>query len=358
MLCSLRSTLRPPDKSARLNERFTFGDLHSYSPAMKPVFRTLQKIAPFDLSVLFTGVSGVGKTRIARALHQASARSKGPFVTLDCGSVPDALLESELFGHQEGAFTGAVSQREGVFRAAHGGTLLLDEVSAASPAMQISLLRALESKEVTPLGSVQSIPVDVRVLATTSEDLKQRIEQQAFRADLFYRLAVVIQELPPLDARPEDIPLLAQDIARMLSRTWNLPHLELTPPVLQSLRARTWPGNIRELENVIKRAAALAGDQAITAEHLAPVTSATPIRHTSAHVLDDEWIRSGPIAIHKDTYALPVLRDHLEQLAIQRALDACDQNQSQAAQLLDMPRRTLVHKLAQWRDQSDSDPTV
>lgn len=338
-----------------------FGGLRSVSPAMQPIFQALRKVAPFDLSVLLTGDSGVGKTRLARALHRVSGRKDGPFVVLECGSVPDALLESELFGHEKGAFTGAVAERQGVFRAADGGTLLLDQVSAASPAMQIALLRALETQDVTPLGSVQSTRVDVRVLATTSEDLQQLIETQAFRADLFYRLAVVVQELPALDARNEDIPLLAEDILNDLGRQWNFSHLALEPSVLASLRARAWPGNIRELENVLKRAVALAGDTTITAEHLAPIRQDAPTQNRPASALDDEWIRSGPIAIHKDTYALPTLRKHLEYLAIQRALHACEQNQSQAAKLLNMPRRTLVHKLASYRkeeSENESDSTV
>lgn len=336
-----------------MKELLTFGDLRSQSPAMKPVFHTLQKVAPFDLSVLLTGESGVGKTRVAQALHHASDRKKAPFVVLECASVPDALLESELFGHQEGAFTGAVTERQGVFRAAHQGTLLLDEVGAASPAMQIALLRALESKEVTPLGAIESIPVDVRILATTSENLPHQIEAQQFRADLFYRLAVVVQELPTLDARQEDISLLADDIIQTIARTWSLPNLTIDEAALRALGARSWPGNIRELENVLRRAAALAGDQPITPEHLAPTHADAPRPETRSAELDSAWVRSGPIAIHQDTYALPVLREHLEKLAIERALAACDQNQSEAAKLLGMPRRTLVHKLSQWRSSDD-----
>lgn len=322
---------------------------------MHPVFRTLRKVAPFELSVLLTGPTGVGKTRMAQALHLASARKSGPFVVLECGSVPDALLESELFGHKEGAFTGAVSEREGVFRAAHGGTLLLDEVSAASPAMQVALLRALESQYVTPLGSTESVPVDVRIVATTSQDLRTQMEAQHFRPDLFYRLAVVVQELPPLDARPEDIAPLARDIATQTATQWGLSDLTLDDATIHALSARSWPGNIRELENVVKRAAAMAGNHPILPTHLAPTAQDTRAMPTAQHpTLDAQWIRSGPIAVHKDTFALPVLRDALEHLAVQRALEACDQNQSQAAKLLDIPRRTLVYKLSQWRKQSEA----
>lgn len=322
---------------------------------MRPVFRTLRKVAPFDLSVLLTGPSGVGKTRMARALHEASDRKNAPFVVLECGSVPDALLESELFGHSEGAFTGAVSEREGVFRAAHGGTLLLDEVSAASAAMQVALLRALESQYVTPLGSSESIPVDVRIVATTAEDLRAQMNVQQFRPDLFYRLAVIVQELPSLDARTEDIAALAHEITAQTAKAWNLSSLSLDDAAIQALSARAWPGNIRELENVIKRAAAMAGNQPILPTHLAPTgQDVRTVARADGPTLDTQWIRSGPIAVHQDTFSLPVLRDALEHLAINRALEVCEQNQSKAAKLLDIPRRTLVYKLAQWRKQDDA----
>lgn len=333
-----------------MTDLLQFGDLHSRAPSMQPVFQTLKKVSRFDLSVLLTGPSGVGKTRVAQAIHHASPRSKAPFVVVECASIPDALLESELFGHTEGAFTGAVQARLGAFRAADGGTLLLDEIGAASPALQVALLRALEEQRVTPLGSSTSIPVNVRILATTALDLHQEVEAQRFRPDLFYRLAVVVQPLPTLDERPGDVGLLAQELTTQLSKSWKLPELHLQPAALKALESRAWPGNIRELENAIKRAAALAGDAAIGPEHLPPPASwDRPATYDRSSALDDTWIRSGPIAIHRDTYAFPVLRDHLEALAIERALLACNGNQSEAAKLLAMPRRTLVHKIAEQR---------
>lgn len=317
---------------------------------MHSVFRTLEKVSRFDLSVLFTGPSGVGKTRYAEAVHLVSPRKKEPFVVVECASLPDALIESELFGHTEGAFTGAVQARLGAFRAADGGTLLLDEIGAASPSVQVALLRALEEQRVTPLGSSQPIPVDVRILATTALDLREEVEAQRFRADLFYRLAVVVQPLPALDDRPEDIGTLAQELTTALSKQWKLPTLTLTPAALKALEARPWPGNVRELENVIKRATALAEDGRIEPKHLptAP-TQAIAVDQRGGAELSGSWVRSGPVAIHRDTFAWPTIRDHAEELAIERALEACGGNQSEAAKLLQMPRRTLVHKIAQQR---------
>lgn len=316
---------------------------------MHEVFRTLEKVSRFDLSVLFTGPSGVGKTRYAEAVHEVSPRRKAPFVVVECASLPDALIESELFGHTEGAFTGAVQARLGAFRAANGGTLLLDEIGAASPAVQVALLRALEEQRVTPLGSSTPIAVDVRILATTALDLREEVETQRFRADLFYRLAVVVQPLPALDDRSEDIGLLAQELTTAVSKQWKIPTLTLTPDALKALESRTWPGNARELENVIKRATALAEDGRIEPQHLPPAPTTQRDEPIKGDELSGSWVRSGPVAIQRDTFAWPTIRDQIEQLAIERALDACDGNQSEAAKLLQMPRRTLVHKLAQLR---------
>lgn len=327
-----------------------FGSLRSRAPSMRDVFRTLSKVAPIDLSVLITGASGVGKTRIARALHEASPRAAGPIVVLECGGVPDALIESTLFGHTEGAFTGAVQAQLGVFRAAHGGTLILDELGAASAALQVALLRALEDRVVTPLGSTASFPVDLRVLATTALNLPEEIAAQRFREDLYYRVAVVIQPVPALDARREDLALLAGEIVETLRSDWQRPALALSAAAQKSIQTRRWPGNIRELENAIRRGAALADGDTIGAEHLPlPPALSFPDEAPTGDALDASWVRRGPIAIHADTYALPLLRDALEALAIDRALTACDGNQSEAAKLLDMPRRTLVHKLAERR---------
>lgn len=316
---------------------------------MEAVFRTLRKVSPFDLSVLFTGPSGVGKTFLAKALHAHSPRADGPLVVFECGGTPDTLIESELFGHTEGAFTGAIQARLGAFRAAHEGTLILDEIGAASPALQVALLRVLEEDRVTPLGATHSIPVDTRVLATTSTNLKELVDQGTFRSDLFYRLAVVILPVPSLRERTEDIALLAHNIVEQLRHTWKLPLLALSDSARRNLEQRRWPGNIRELENALKRAAALAGNEEILAEHLPlpPSLSFDAVRQGEA--LDDQWIRRGSIAIHRDAYAFPSLRDQLEALTIDRALEACDGNQSEAAKLLDMPRRTLVHKLRERR---------
>lgn len=231
-----------------------FGELVAESLAMREVFAVLELAARSDVTVLVTGETGTGKELVARALHDASARSKGPFVTVDCGALPESLLESELFGHVKGAFTGATSDRKGAFQRADKGTLFLDELGAVEPAVQSRLLRVLESRTVRPVGGDQERPIDVRIVASTPVDLSARVAEGAFRADLLYRLAVVTLELPPLRARRED---LAPIVATLLQRR-GFDAGEIRGPNLERLVAHDWPGNVRELRNVIERALALS----------------------------------------------------------------------------------------------------
>lgn len=359
-----------------------FGRAQSSSPAMQAVFHTLRRVAPFDLNVLLTGASGVGKTRLAQDIHLVSPRKDHAFVTLECASVPDALLESELFGHVEGAFTGAVSARDGVFVRADGGTLLLDEVGAASPALQVALLRALEEGRITPLGDFQSRSVDVRVIATTSLALADAVADGRFRADLFYRLAVVVVDLPPLAARPEDIVPLADAMLRDVVDAWKLPERVWSDEAQAALCQHPWPGNLRELDNAVKRAAALATDTAIEAELLPFVDARTlpttgmphseasrpPTPHTDAHqtasdasspansALSGAWAVGEHLAIRSDVFSLRTLQRELEAMAIERAMAATGGNQSQAARLLDISRRKLVYTLNDNRPSSPVEP--
>lgn len=329
---------------------------------MQAVFHTLKRVAPFDLNVLLTGSSGVGKTRLAQDIHRVSPRADKPFVTLECASIPDTLLESELFGHTEGAFTGAVTAREGAFVRADGGTLLLDEVGAASPALQVALLRALEEGRITPLGDFRSREVDVRIVATTSLSLADEVAAGRFRADLFYRLAVVVVELPTLAQRPDDILALADAMLQHVINEWKLPPRTWSVETRAALREHPWPGNLRELDNAVKRAAALAVSALIMpdalpfydaqAAHDADTAGGTAVYGAQL----DGWSVGQFVAIHPDVFSLRVLQQELETMAIARALDACHGNQTEAARLLDISRRKLVYALQNDRASDPVEP--
>jgi len=244
---------------AQLRERYGLPGLIAQSPAMHTVLDLVERVAPTNATLLIQGESGTGKEVIAKAVHHASARAARPFVAVNCGAVPETLLESELFGYVRGAFTGAAASKLGLFEEADGGTLLLDEIAEMPAALQVKLLRALQSGEVRRLGATQAVTIDVRVIAATNGDLATRISQGSFREDLFYRLNVIQVTLPPLRDRREDIPALAEHFlgraAAKLGRT-----LRLSPDALERLLRYPWPGNVRELENELERAVALADD--------------------------------------------------------------------------------------------------
>jgi two-component system, NtrC family, response regulator GlrR len=265
-----RTTLRftPLHESVELllSPRESFGDALGRSPAMRHVFAMLERVAPTDTTILLEGETGTGKEVLARAIHGQSPRAGGPFVVVDCGSIPAGLVESELFGHEKGAFTGAAEARAGAFEVAAGGTLLLDEVGELPPDMQPKLLRALESREVRRLGANRVVPVDLRVVAATHRDLSEDVRSGRFREDLFYRLAVVRVRLPALRERREDIALLAKEIAHKVRPDAD-PAAWLGDGVIAMLVGHDWPGNVRELRNVIDRLAAFpeAADLALDA---------------------------------------------------------------------------------------------
>lgn len=263
----------PPDPpSIRLPDETRSGP---QSPAMRRVLHVAARVAPLDLTVLISGESGVGKERLARWLHQASPRVTHPFVAVNCGAFPDTLLESELFGHARGAFTGAVGDRRGVFEAAQGGTLFLDEIGEVSPAMQIRLLRVLQEREVRRVGETKARPVDVRLIAATNRDLLAEIAQQRFRLDLYYRLRVVDLCVPPLRERPEELLGLAHELLARTAARFRRPVVGYTPQALDRVLAYQWPGNIRELEHSIERACALAPGSEIDVEDLPDVVRGT-----------------------------------------------------------------------------------
>jgi DNA-binding NtrC family response regulator len=244
-----------------------FGTLVGDHPAMQAVYRMIRKIAPTDSTVLVLGESGTGKELVARAIHTCSRRSARPFVAINCATLPDALLESELFGHVRGSFTGATRDKEGLFQTADGGTLFLDEIGSIPPAMQLTLLRVLQEQEIRPVGGTHNIPVNVRIVAATNENLETLISQGRFREDLFYRLSVIPMDLPPLRERASDVPLLTNHFLACLEKAHGR-RLTLQPDAAAALERYAWPGNVRELENLVSRAAALCEGEFITLESL------------------------------------------------------------------------------------------
>ncbi len=299
------------------------------SPAMQHAVELARRVARVDATFLITGESGVGKELIARFVHEESPRSSGPFVAVNCGAITETLLESELFGHKRGAFTGAYSDRPGLFEAAHLGTLLLDEIGDVSPAMQVKLLRVLQEREVRRVGENRGRAVDVRVLASTNRDLGREVERGAFRPDLYYRLRVIDLHLPPLRTRREDILPLARvllaNAARRMGRTVNT----LSPGAADQLLQYHWPGNVRELENAMERAVALAQGSRVMVEDLPPeVRQAVPSPHPGGSEVRPLW------AVEKD-YILAVLARN-------------DGNRARTAAQLGMGTATLYRRLKSY----------
>ena len=251
-----------------LTDRYSLGDLVGQSGAMREVFERIAQVADSDSTVLVEGPSGSGKELCARALHNLSVRREGPFVALNCGALPDTLLESELFGYKAGAFTDARADKPGRFELASGGTLFLDEIGDISPAMQVRLLRVLQERRVEPLGGVEPVPVDVRVIAATHQDLEQRMREGAFRQDLYYRINVIRLALPPLKDRREDIPLLVEHFIARFNRRQQRDIVGVSDFAMRLLLEYDYPGNVRELENIIEHAFVLCRGGMIEPEHL------------------------------------------------------------------------------------------
>lgn len=256
-------------------------DILGRSDAMQQIRESVAQIAPTPVSVLITGESGSGKNLIAEAIHLQSARSREPFLVINCGAIPETLLESELFGHEKGAFTDARTQRSGIFEAANRGTVFLDEIGEMSLSAQVRLLRVLDAKEVTRLGSTAPIAVDVRVIAATNRNLQQAVAEGKFRQDLYQRLRVIEIEMPPLRAHPQDIPLIAQNIIQKQSGELHMPPIEFAPDAMNALQQYHWPGNVRELINLIERLMVLSKTRHITAADLAQHLATTPVTEPS-----------------------------------------------------------------------------
>ncbi len=309
--------------------RHQLGELTSRSPAMQRVFAVLPAIAESESTVLVTGETGTGKELLARTLHALSPRRDGPFVAVNCGALPDTLLESELFGYRAGAFTGAERDKPGRFAAAAGGTLLLDEIGEISPALQVRLLRVLQERAYEPLGANTPEPADVRVIAATNRDLAAAMAAGAFREDLYYRIHVIRVDVPPLRERKDDIPLLAGQFVARLNRLHGKAVAEVGPEALSLLLAHDWPGNVRELENVIERAHVLCRGQTIGLEHLPDDLTAG---HATAAAPSQDLRRS---------------REAVDAQAIRAALTRCGGNRAAAARELGIHKSTLYRRLAQ-----------
>jgi DNA-binding NtrC family response regulator len=301
-----------------------FGEIIGSCPSMMEVFRKLQKVASTDISVLITGETGTGKELIARELHRLSARAGAPLVVVNCGAIPDELVESELFGHEKGAFTGADRRRVGLFEAAEGGTLFLDEVGELPLSVQPALLRALQFGEVRPVGSIRTRTVNVRVISATNQDLAAAARAGAFREDLFYRLCTFQIDVPPLRARRDDIPVLARSFLATANARTERP-LRWSDAALERLRAHPWHGNVRELENAVTRLSVLASGPEITEEDVAQLAF-------------------GPVVPGRAS--LPTLNiAELERMAISAALDRHRGNKPAAAEELGISLRTLYNRL-------------
>jgi two-component system response regulator PilR (NtrC family) len=248
-----------------LREKYSFENMIGKSKAMQEVYSLIEKTSGTDSTVLITGESGTGKEMAAKAIHFLSRRAESPFVSINCAALPESLLESELFGHAKGSFTGAVADKKGMFEVAQRGTLFLDEVGETSPWTQVKLLRALQERKIRRVGGTDEIPVDVRIIAATNQDLKRRIEEGKFREELYYRLNVIAFEMPPLRKRTEDIPLLVNHFVQKYCQSMTKKMKRLAPEVIGYFELYRWPGNVRELENVIERVVAIEDRETITA---------------------------------------------------------------------------------------------
>jgi len=303
------------------------------SKSWMEVLRLAEMVAPTDSTVLITGESGTGKEVIARYIHELSARVDRSFLSINCGALPESLLESELFGHVKGAFTGAVKDKTGLFPAADRGTFFLDEIGETTPATQVKLLRVLQQREVIPVGATEPIAVNTRVLAATNRDLEEEIKRGAFRADLFYRLNVIAMHLPPLRQRAEDIPLLAASFLARSAEQRGEPQKVLAEDALEALLAYRWPGNVRELENALERAVILSSGNTIHVDAL-------PERVT---------VRCAEPLVSERTPDTPTL-EAIERAYIQWVLHTEGGNKSRAADLLGIDPSTLYRKLARYGD--------
>lgn len=314
----------------QIDQEFNFNHIIGESPAMKEVYRMVKRVSDVTSNVLITGPSGTGKELVARAIHSHGPRSSQPFIAINCGAIPKDLVESELFGHKKGAFTGAITEKDGVFVAANKGTVFLDEVGEIPLSQQVNLLRVIQEREVKPIGSNKTITFDTRILAATNKNLEEEVEKGNFREDLYYRLNVVEISLPTLQQRKEDIPLLAQHFLQKYSKELNRPVKGITGDAMGALISFEWKGQVRELENIIERSVLLGTNEFITTEDL------------------PNSIRNSKGQVSYDSNSLEEAVQTFEKHHILSILKRTDGNKAEAARLLGIDPSTLYRKMERY----------
>jgi len=323
------------DRINRIEQKYSFGNIIARSEAMAKVFDLVERVADHKTTVLITGESGTGKELIAKAIHSKSSRSSRPMISVNCGGIPETLLESELFGYKKGAFTDAIRDKPGLFEEADGTTIFLDEIGELPLKLQVKLLRVLQEEEITPLGSTTPKRIDARVVAATAKDLKKEVEQGEFREDLFYRINVMTIHLPPLRERRGDIPLLTGHFIDSFNKKMGKNIEGLSSDAMALLLAHGWSGNIRELENVIERAMILARDNLITPSEL-------PASVTSGDDIQSMGLTRHSLSIKKESRLLEIE-------LIRKALDLTGGNRSSAAKILEISRPILISKIREYK---------
>jgi DNA-binding NtrC family response regulator len=358
----------PPDRNPHRNagNEFSLPGLIGSGTAMREVARVTHQVAPSRACVLIVGETGTGKELIARAVHDLSPRFSGPYIRVNCGALTESLLESELFGHVKGSFTGAVDNRTGRFEAAHTGSIFLDEINSTTPKLQVKLLRVLQEGEFERVGDIRTVKVDTRIVAATNRDLLDEIEEGRFREDLFYRLNVVPIYLPPLRERREDIAALVEYFLKRYADQNRKDVRRVHPEAMRLLRDHDWPGNVRELQNYVERAVILGDGLDLTVEHLPPQLrggiAPRPIRAARGgdlNALTTELVRQGIRAAGPQANDLHTrIVGQVERELIQQVLHVCERVQIKAAARLGINRNTLHKKLAEFRlDGQEPDPT-
>jgi two-component system response regulator AtoC len=329
---------------ATIAGQYSFNNIIAKSEAFRSIFDIIRRLTPFNTTVLLTGESGTGKELMARAIHESSTRRGKPFIAINCGAIPETLIESELFGHRKGAFTDASRDKKGLFEEASGGTLFLDEIGELPLHLQVKLLRSLQEQTIRRVGDEHDIPIDARVISATLRNLEEEVKNGRFREDLFYRLNVVSIHLPPLRERTEDIPVLVEHFAKKHAKRLGIPEKQVPPDVLKALLNYNWRGNARELENCLERALVLSQGESFELEALPDyIQRGTPVSTAAAIVGDDS-----NLSIKQKTAALEID-------LITRALEKTGGNRTHAAKILEISHRTLLYKLKEYNLSGDGE---